>query len=116
LRVIRALPPEHVLLTFFGSEPELLDVGAPWFYNQLTFIVDRERDRLTCTIQPAYGAIQVRCERQGEEVVGVSMTELRSLDVIVEEGTSCLVAVQNAGSVQLRLWLDPHIRVYMGTD
>ena len=114
--VIRALPPEHVLLAFFGSEPELLDAGVPWFYNQVTFIVDRQRDRLTCTIQPAYGAIQVRWQRQGEEVVGVSVTDLRTLEVIVEEGASCLVAVRDAGRVQLRLWLDPRIRVYVGTD
>ena len=114
--VIRALPPEHVLLTFFGSEPQLFDASAPWFYNHLTFIVDRDRDRLTCTIQPAYGAIQVGWQRQGEEVVGVSVTELRTLEVIVEEGTSCLVAARDAGRVQLRLWLDPRIRVYMSTD
>jgi hypothetical protein len=114
--VIRALPPKDVLLTFFGSEPELLDAGVPWFYNQLTFTVARERESVTCTIRPAEGQIEVRWQRQGEEVVGASVTELRMLDVIAEEGASCLVAAREAGAVQLRLWLDPHVRSYVGID
>jgi hypothetical protein len=45
--VIRTLPPEHVLLGFFGAEPEVLDAGLPWFYNRLTFTVERNGDHLT---------------------------------------------------------------------
>jgi hypothetical protein len=114
--VITALPPEHVLLAFFGSEPRLLDPGVPWFYNQLTFIVDRKGEHVTCTIQPAEGQITVQWERHGNEVAGISVTKLRTLDVISEEGASCLVAAREADAVQIRLWLDPHVRLYVGAD
>jgi hypothetical protein len=114
--VITAFSPEHVLLAFFGSEPGLLDPGLPWFYNQLTFIVEREGERVTCTIEPAEGQITVEWERHGDKVAGISVTKLRTLDVISEEGASCLVAAREPDTVQLRLWLDPHVRLYVGAN
>jgi hypothetical protein len=111
---MRDLPPEHVLLGFFGVEPEVLDEGVPGIYNRLTYSLDRKADHVTCAIEPAEGQIEVALWRHGEEAVRVSLGELRTLDVIAEEGVSCLVAAQQANAVQLRLWLDPHVRVFVG--
>ena len=110
--MIKGFPPDHILLAFFGSEPRLLDPAVPRLYNQLTFVADRDGERVTGTIEPGEGQITVEWERYGEEIVGICVTKLRTLDVVTEEGASCLVAAREASSVQLRLWLDPHPRLY----
>lgn len=91
-----------MLLGVFGVEPEVLDAGVLWLCNRLTFSLDRNADHLTCMIEPAEGQINVALCRQGQESVRVSLGELRRLDVIAEEGVSCLVAGQEANTLQVR--------------
>ena len=50
------------------------------------------------------------------KLAGINMTKLRTLDVISAEGASCLVAAREADAIQMRLWLDPHVRLYVGAD
>ena len=89
------------MLGFFGVEPQVLDAGVPWFYNRLTFSLETSVDHLTCAIEPAEGHIEVAWRH-------------RTLVVTSEAGISYLLAAQEGNSVQLRLWLEPHVRVFVG--
>lgn len=102
------------MLGFFGVEPQVLDAGVPWFYNRLTFSLETSVDHLTCAIEPAEGHIEVAWRHQGEEAVRVNLDSLRTLVVTSEAGISYLLAAQEGNSVQLRLWLEPHVRVFVG--
>src|SRR5208283_956792 len=53
--MISIFPEKWELVSFFESEPEVLDPGQPWMYNKLTFKYQKEEHILHAVIRPSYG-------------------------------------------------------------
>lgn len=109
-----AFPGDDELVEFFGVNPVVQDPLVPWDFNTLTFTVDRDGDRLTCTIVPALIVIDMRWTRAGADIVHVAVAEISEVTIAAAAGRRSLRASAAPGVLALQLWLDPHIRLYAG--
>ena len=111
--MLERLPPDRELIEFFGAEPDVLDAGVPWLYNQVTFVTERESDRLVFTLAPAYGELKVIWSCGGADVVSAELSGLRTLEVDTLQPPSPSLIVKDGGGTQLRLWLEPRVRLFL---
>ena len=63
---MRNLPEDYELLSFFEVEPVVLDKDIPWHYNILTFRTEKNNEKLTVHISPAYGDFEIYWELDDE--------------------------------------------------
>jgi hypothetical protein len=112
-----ALPDEHELIGLLG-EPRVADVGIPWTYNRLTFVVRRENDLLEVTTSPGYGDMLIRWQRDGESLVTLDLVGINALRVETEHERQYLVArfEDETRLRDLRLQVSPRVSILCGTD
>lgn len=110
------LPDEHELIWLFEQEPELMDPGLPWFYNHLTFSVERDGDRLVCIIAPAEGDVVVCLTCDGRPTLELVCGFVAKLSVHKEGDAEALIVEVGIDRVnQLRVQTKPHFRIRWGT-
>jgi hypothetical protein len=116
-RTMDPFPKEHELISFFESEPELLDKQVPWAYNQLRFEVRQGEDYIVCEIEPGYEQLRIRWQRGGTEVVTLDLNTVVGLVVEAEGGGETLVAMLRDPHLHdLRFRLRPKPHLEWGTD
>lgn len=105
------LPEEHELIGFFEAEPELASADTPWFYNQLTFRIQRGSDRITCQIEPAYGELRIWWEQEKMSRVNFKLNRVESISVHVARNDDHMVVSGKDMHpfTLLKLRLKPHV-------
>ena len=109
-------PKQHELISIFESEPELLDLDAPWTYNRLTFKTQRGSDHIAYVIEPASRIVQIDWSRDGNRVVSLDLNSVSSLEVVTETPIETITAhFREDGSLQpCVLQLKPTVRLSWG--
>jgi hypothetical protein len=115
------LPQPWELISFFESEPTLLDQGAGWgwAYNRLTFSVEREGDTLKVELEPNDYQLRLEWTRaDGTTRLRLSLDGVKRLAVDEHGGREVLVAsfADDPLLHDLRLRLSPHINVLWGVE
>jgi hypothetical protein len=112
-----AFPADHELLAFFGSEPQVLDSGLPWFYNTLDFETARHGAKVRCKILPAYGEISVRLQPGSEELARLDQTSCKDFSLVMNSQGEMLLAtvVQDHRGQMFALMLEPRVWVGLGS-
>src|SRR4051812_36755324 len=95
---MKPFPEEHELIWLFESEPKLADEAAAWYYNDLTFIIERGTDCVECRISPAYEELKFRWSRDGIELVSLDLKFVSGLEVIKAQDADLLKATFRRGS------------------
>ena len=102
-------PEPHDLISFFESEPTVLDAGVPWVYNHLEFRTKRGADEFLAIIEPGSETFRLTWHRDGKELVSFSLERACRLDL--EMGPSrelLMVGVRHSvGVAELRFQLKP---------
>lgn len=106
-------PEDFELLSIFESEPEVLDVDAPWFYNTLTFRGDRDGLNYMIKLSPAYGELEVRIEGFNHLICQLALTEVSSLRCEEGHGGGVLMASfsPDSGRGILKIRVRPRLSV-----
>lgn len=113
------LPQDWELIGFFECEPELAYEGTEdygWLYNTLTFTTQRNQDRLSCTIDPSYGEMQIDWSREGVSLVQLKLCYGKRLTVHSEGGREFMRVEFEDSSylLPLILQLKPTIQIEWG--
>ena len=110
-------PEEEELRHLFGVEPALLDPGAAWRDNALSFDVMRGDDRVECLIEPVYRTLTVRWTREGRELVYLDLTGVRGMTADQYRGRDSLLVTFDGqpGLRPLRIQIRPAVHVTWGT-
>jgi hypothetical protein len=115
---MKPFPEEHELIWLFESEPKLTDKDVIWYYNDLTFTIERGSDYVECVISPAYGEIKLRWSRDGVELVHLDVKSVASLEVIKATDADLLKATFKEGNRlrPLLIRLKPSVWISWGVD
>ena len=110
-------PEEEELRHLFGVEPALLDPGAAWRENALSFDVVRGDDRVECLIEPVYRTLTVRWTRDGRELVYLDLTGVSGMTADQYRGRDSLLVSFDGqpGLRPLRIQIRPAVHVTWGT-
>ena len=110
-------PEEWELLSFFESEPELLDPEAPWLYNALTFRRAQADESLMCIFSPSYGDLVLRWMQHDSLRLQLDLHDIVRVELFKDHDVEWLRCTFNPLiSVQdLLLAVKPHVRILWGT-
>jgi hypothetical protein len=96
---------ELMLLGCFGVEPQLLDAGVPWCYNQATYRVGVDGLDVTLVVTPAYCQVRLDVRRDGRPLFEFNADWVSDLRVIDERGVDAFEVGLGEGS-----WLRAQLR------
>ncbi|MEJ8305321.1 hypothetical protein [Saccharibacillus sacchari] len=107
------LPEEYELISLFESEPQLMDEDIPWFYNTLTFKLQRESDILSCTISPAYQSFSIDLTINERKIYSLGFKDVKGLTIEKDKDVERLIVEMNDESafVTLIIQTNPQIRI-----
>ena len=113
------LPEPWELISFFESEPSLSDPHLPWFYNRVTFSLERDGDVIEARIEPSYRLFVLEWKApDGATRLRLDLTGVDRL--AVEEDQACAVLTasfpESSPLYELRLQVRPHVGVSWGAD
>lgn len=53
------IPEEFEMTSFFGTEPEKLDMNVPFYYNTVTYSIINGNEQIEVRMSPAYGDMEI---------------------------------------------------------
>jgi hypothetical protein len=106
-------PEEYELISLFESEPELMDEGIPWFYNTLSFKIQRESDILSCIISPAYRSFSIDLTINERTIYSLGFKDVEGLTIEKDKGVERFILEMNGEStfVTMIIQTKPQIRI-----
>jgi hypothetical protein len=108
------LPDDLAFLTFFEVEPVMLDPGAPWLDNTLTYLTERDGYVVRFEISPSNCSLKVAISFGGHEVADVELAEFTDLEIMTDGGKETLIARFGESTASaLFLTLRPQVRLAM---
>jgi hypothetical protein len=113
---MKQFPEEYELLSFFESEPEILDRDVPWFYNRLMFKNTFGDATIRCEIEPAYGQIDLFVHIQNISVATLHLEWIQSLQIKSDKNVETMIAKfkDETGILDFELQLKPHVLIRWG--
>jgi hypothetical protein len=113
------LPESWELISFFESEPALLDPDQPWFYNRVTFRLERDGKVIEAGIEPSDRLFALEWKApDGATRLRLDLNGVDRLAVEEDQGRAVLTASfpESSAFYDLRLQVRPHISVSWGID
>ena len=110
-------PEPHDLISFFESEPIVLDQNVPWVYNRLEFRTKRGPDDFLAVIEPGFEIFKLTWHRDGKELLSLSLERVCRLDLEMDPGRELLVVGfrRSVGVSELRFQLKPRPHIAWAT-
>ena len=78
---MKEFPEDYELISFFEVEPEVLDKDVIWYYNTLTFTIERSDEKVTLNISPAYDDLEIFWERNDELKIHWKLFQIQSVKI-----------------------------------
>jgi hypothetical protein len=106
---------ELELLSCFGVEPQMLDSGVPWCYNDAAYQVEVDGLSVSFAVQPAYRDVRLivrRGEQRLDELNAVGVADVR----VLNEPGHDLVEVQLSERDWLQVQLRPAFEITQGFE
>jgi len=101
---------EWELLSFFEVEPELLDSGEPWIFNDALYRVTHEDLVLTFAVQPSYRDVRLTLVVNGQTTYELSAMGVDDVLYRKEDGVETIeIRLEERHSVLLSL--KPHLKI-----
>ncbi len=114
--MMEPFPDEWQLLSLFENEPQLLDPGVPWAYNNLTFETTRGSDRILCVIEPGSERLDFTWWHNQSKQLTLELHWVSALKVVTGGGYDYMIATfRDKHLSELRLQLRPTIECKWGT-
>ena len=84
---------EWQVLSFFEVEPQLLDPGDPWPYNDAAYVIERGDHRLSFALAPAYRDVRIVLTFQGGRLYEFNSMAVQDVLYSDEQGEEALTVV-----------------------
>jgi hypothetical protein len=104
---------ELEMLTCFGVEPRMLDVGIPWCYNDAAYSVEVDGLSVSFAVAPGYQDVRLIVRRGDERLFELNAVGVADVRVIDTPGVDAVEIVITHGS-WLRLQLRPAFEITQG--
>jgi hypothetical protein len=92
------------LAGFFGAEPQMLDPGEPWAYNDAVYAVRDGRVHLSLAVAPAYHDVRILLTLDESVLYELNASGVADLRLHNENGRESLeIAVSERESIWVRL-------------
>lgn len=106
---------EWELLACFGVEPQMLDPGVSWVYNDSAYLVEVDGFSVSFAVQPSYRDVRLIIRRGGQRLYELNAVGVA--DVRVMDDPQCdIVEVRLSDREWLRLQLRPKFEITHGFD
>jgi hypothetical protein len=110
----KAPPDDLAVLSFFESEPRLLDPNVPWIYNTSIYETERDGYLVGLEISPSYSTLKVTLALAGRELAEAEVTAFTHIEIVLEDGKeSLIVRFGESDASVLCLTLKPQVRISM---
>ncbi|WP_324823049.1 hypothetical protein [Sinanaerobacter sp. ZZT-01] len=109
------IPDEVELISFFESEPILLDEVVPFYYNQATYIFSNKNNELfKVSISPSYREIKVEvCLSEGKELISfIEINNLESMEILVDKKEESKIMMTSPSSI-IKMNFKPKYKIFM---
>jgi hypothetical protein len=106
---------ELELLECFGVEPQLLDPGVPWRYNDALYVVEVDGLSVSFAVQPAYRDVRLIVSRGGQRLYELNAVGVADVRIIDELGRD-IVEVRLSEREWLRVQVRPTFEITQGFD
>lgn len=104
---------ELEVLGCLGSEPELLDRGVTWRYNEATYRVEVDGLLVTLVLAPSYSDVRLTVHRGEQRLYELDARDVADVRVIDEPGRDAL-EVEISDELSLRMRLRPTFEITQG--
>jgi hypothetical protein len=110
----KARPDDLAFLSFFESEPTLLDPNVPWIYNTSSYETERDGYLVRLQISPSYSTLKVILAFAGRELAEAEVTAFTDIEIALDSGRETLIArFGECAASSLCLTLKPQVRLAM---
>jgi len=112
---MKNFPEDFELISFFESEPKVLDTDIPWFYNTLTFSLTKGNENLIVHISPAYGDLEIYLHQKGELKLNWRFYQVIELIIDRNKSSECLRIISEAENMaESLLFINPSFKLIGG--
>jgi len=101
------------LLSCFGVEPQLLDAGVPWCYNDAAYLFEADGLSVSFAVAPGYRDVRLVVRRGEQRLFELTAVGAADVRVIDERGVDAVEVVLSAES-WVRVRLRPSFEVTQG--
>ena len=110
-------PEKHDLLAFFECEPIIKYDDSPWFYNHLTYTINRGEDRIVCEIEPGDEILKFQWFKNDDRIVCLDLNWVSGLKIETKKESEAMIATfRDKNLVPLRIQLRPNVSISWGIN
>jgi len=109
------IPNETTLLSFFESEPQLIDENIPCYYNELKYeFVNTNNEKIIITIAPSYSEFKLEVFMvDTNELLGIlHLKNIETIDILSDEEDGKRMMVTSPYSV-MKIDFAPRYKLFI---
>ena len=109
------IPDEIALMSLFECEPEMLDKGVPFIYNEAIYkFYNGNNEQFTISIAPSYGdiKIQVNIEGTNELLSYLDLKNVELMDIISDKKNESKIMITSENSI-IKLNFKPKYKIFI---
>jgi hypothetical protein len=106
---------EWELLGCFGVEPQLLEPGVPWCYNDAVYAVEVDGLSVSFAVQPSYRDVRLIVRKAGQRLYELNAVGVADVQILDEPGRD-IVEVRLSELEWLRVQVSPTFEITQGFD
>lgn len=111
------IPEEYELMSFFEVEPIKLDADVPYYYNQLTYILTNDTEKIEFHFSPAYGDIEIFWIQNNNLRFNWRLYDIESVKIEKKDGVECMQIVFNTDNIaDCFIWVKPYFKIIGGMN
>jgi len=109
---------EITWLSFFKSEPQLLDEGIPYYYNEAKYqFENKNNERFIVTIAPSYSEFKIEIYKgdTNEQLGILDFKNIESIDILSNWKEEKRIMITNPNSI-IKIDFSPRYKVFFNQN
>lgn len=109
------IPDEISFMSLFECEPELLDNGVPFFYNQATYRLSNQNKEDFCvSISPSYHEMKVTVTLSGSnEVISVlDINNIEAVEILSDKKDESKIMITTSNNI-IKINFKPKYKIFI---
>ncbi|MBU3187790.1 hypothetical protein [Clostridium estertheticum] len=109
------LPDEIALMSLFECEPEILDKGLPFFYNEAKYkFPNGNSEQFIVSIEPSYGDMKIQANIEGtnELISYLDLKNVELLDIISDKENESKIMLTSEHSI-IKINFKPRYKIFI---
>ena len=114
----RYYPEAYEFISFFETEPEVLDIEAPWYYNTLVYKTVQDDFNIECRLSPAEGEMALKVTMNNKIIISLSLNFIEEIKFETHEDKETMIIdfTDNSNLYPLVLQIRPVFNLIWDTN